>query len=496
MSGAPDGSDAIVRFRAAGRDASGTLPETEADHRAAEGIRPSRSLAVGALVVGSAALFVPLAFTRRLQDAFFLPKFCLAWGLLGVASFAVLLSDDRTKPAVTPTARLVDIAVGVHLAINVIATAASTDRRLSIFGERLQHEGLLSLVLYVAFYAVSRRVFRSPSTAHRLLVCALAGGWIVAAYGVAQRIDADPIWHGFLPEGRVFSTIGQPNALAAYLLTIVVVGIGVCSLTRSRTGRMAAIAATATGLASLLFTKSRGGLVAFAALVLVASALAILQLRRRQQWVIVLCGLFLVAGAGALPQSRDGLRDTWTKLTARAGDTGGANAGLSAQNHADLWRVAAAIVRSHPLHGTGPETFPDQFPSWSRVVLSPERVAYFDQFRVESPHNIFLHEAVGAGVPGLLTLLGVIAATLRHFAVVATRGDGDVRRRRFALVGGFVLIGHLLGNSFMSPEVTGSWLAWLLLGVLVAVTDGPNGPSRGVLTGPLRCGGSSPIVPP
>ena len=70
----------------------------------------------------------------------------------------------------------------------------------------------------------------------------------------------------------------------------------------------------------------------------------------------------------------------------------------SIENHLDSWYLAWRIALDHPLVGTGQETFPDVFPSYSHDLLSPERVAYFDQYRVESPHNVFLGIGASTGL--------------------------------------------------------------------------------------------------
>jgi hypothetical protein len=40
------------------------------------------------------------------------------------------------------------------------------------------------------------------------------GASVVAGYALLQRVGLDPVWSE-LRDGRVFSTIGQPNALGA-----------------------------------------------------------------------------------------------------------------------------------------------------------------------------------------------------------------------------------------------------------------------------------------
>ena len=51
------------------------------------------------------------------------------------------------------------------------------------------------------------------------LVAAIAiGGTAVALVGVLQQLGTDVVFGMAPPQGRVFSTIGQPDSLAAYLV--------------------------------------------------------------------------------------------------------------------------------------------------------------------------------------------------------------------------------------------------------------------------------------
>jgi O-antigen ligase len=128
------------------------------------------------------------------------------------------------------------------------------------------------------------------------------------------------------------------------------------------------------------------------------------------------------------------------------------------------------VAADHPLLGTGQETFPDQFSRYADEVLPSERAAYFDAFRVESPHNVYLGVAAGAGFPALAAYAALLAACA-YALVGAARAAG--REVRLLLVGVLAAgAGHLVTDAFMSPDLTGTWLFWLLLGAGAAAAAG------------------------
>jgi O-antigen ligase len=145
----------------------------------------------------------------------------------------------------------------------------------------------------------------------------------------------------------------------------------------------------------------------------------------------------------------------------------------SISNHLDTWKVAVRIVEDHPVAGTGPETFPEEFPAYSRMVLSASEVRFFDQFRVESPHNQVLAVASGAGIPAAIAYLGVlVGAGCLLWQALRRHRDPNVRT---ALVGVMAAgLGHFVTDSFMSAEITGSWLFWTMVGAGLGIAMSPS----------------------
>jgi O-antigen ligase len=135
-------------------------------------------------------------------------------------------------------------------------------------------------------------------------------------------------------------------------------------------------------------------------------------------------------------------------------------------NHLDLWRVAVRMIEDHPLFGTGPETYPEEFPAYSRVVLAPAAVRYFDQYRVESPHDEVLAIGAGSGIPAALAYLVILGGGWMILVRQLRRSESPTLRLAMIAVLA-ASIGHVVTDSFMSAEVTGSWLFWVLLGAAV-----------------------------
>ena len=137
-----------------------------------------------------------------------------------------------------------------------------------------------------------------------------------------------------------------------------------------------------------------------------------------------------------------------------AGDT---SPGGSVAMRLDLWAVGVEMIRLRPVLGWGPDTYAIVFPEVDDRVLDAGSKAVLDQFRPESPHNLFLEVTQGAGLLGLGAMMTVIGGAV---AMIIRGGD----RRVLGLVLP-VIVGYLVAAQFMTSEWASSTLFWLVLGV-------------------------------
>ena len=124
----------------------------------------------------------------------------------------------------------------VFFASQAISTIISIDRHTSIFGYYSRFNGgLLSTACYLLLYwALTSNIGSNkkadPTNQSKVIVflkMILFSGFLVSAYGIAEHFGIDKnIWVQDV-QNRVFSTLGQPNWLAAYLNIIIFLSLGV-----------------------------------------------------------------------------------------------------------------------------------------------------------------------------------------------------------------------------------------------------------------------------
>jgi len=402
------------------------------------------------------------------------------------------------------------------LATQVIATIFSIDRYLSIWGYYSRfHGGLLSSIAYVTLYFafVSNLAYINLK---QWLFLLLTAGAAVSIYGIAQRFSIDA--HKWVQDvqNRVFSTLGQPNWLAAYLAILLPISISLV-LNNLKSGKqfhtskiqnlkfkvqnkntkfnkfsILIFTFCIIFYICLLFTKSRSGFLGFWG----ANGVfwLIIYLTNRPNWkrfltlFLILNSLFLILNffiktpftqynrVASIEVFSNQLVIEETK--APIGDSV-INIGItdSSKIREIVWQGAVDIIKNYPLFGTGPETF--AFAYYRFRPVSHNLTSEWD-FLYNRAHNEFLNIGANSGLIGLATYVLLIAS-------IFTSLINQLRKRRqnFLLISAFIssYISILITNFFgFSVVVIG--LFFFLLPVLLFVNV-EKGPAAATLAPPL-----------
>ncbi len=174
---------------------------------------------------GSLLQFLAFVITAVMIFSLWLPQFasdketlayiCLASLILYIGGS---LLGGKEKRAVSA----VDALVVLFLGVNLVAACASRYFQASI-------PGLAKLIIYVSSYFLFSAVASTPRRRLILMIAAIAGGLVAAAYGLYQyKIGVAPLatWEDPSVETqatRIYSTLGNPNLLAGYLIPLAAV---------------------------------------------------------------------------------------------------------------------------------------------------------------------------------------------------------------------------------------------------------------------------------
>jgi O-antigen ligase len=446
--------------RARRRYGSGAAPGSPGEGMA------SRSLAA---LLAAAAFLLPLVFTIALADVFAEPKTIVLWGAAIVS--AALMALGLLSGAGPRRFWILEISLIAFVALTVLATILSIDPNQSLKGERLQYQGLLSILAYVVLFVAARWSISTAQRARVLAASLLASAGLAGLYAIAQWFRLDPIWDALFKD-RVFSAVGQANALASILGMAGVAAVGLVAGIGRRRGVLL-LSGVAVVAIALVLTFSRGGYlavpigIAVAGVVLAAGGVpaAVRALMPRLAIGLGAAALVVAALVVTSPPAREFVGRVVGRVTSIPNV-----AETSNRSHLDLWEVGIRIAAEHPILGTGPDTYVLLFPQYRDEVLTPDRAAIMAKFRPESAHNVYISTAAGSGIPSLIAYLVVIAASLLAVFRAARREIPTTTRLALAGLAGAAVI-HLVTDGFMTGEPSSAAVFWIFLGGAVGLAE-------------------------
>ncbi|HRN96292.1 MAG TPA: O-antigen ligase family protein [Candidatus Levybacteria bacterium] len=179
---------------------------------------------------------LPLIMFPTTSELFELNKMWTVWGVSLIVLFLWLAKMLLTKKWIFQRTPL-DIPIGLFLLSQLLSTIFSMDQSVSFWGYYSRFNGgFLSLLSYVfLYYAFASNVLNdNRRNTIKTISVAFGAGVVVALWGFPSHFGYDPtclVFRGaldvscwteaFQPKVRIFSTLGQPNWLAAYLAVLI-----------------------------------------------------------------------------------------------------------------------------------------------------------------------------------------------------------------------------------------------------------------------------------
>lgn len=296
-------------------------------------------------------------------------------------------------------------------------------------------------------------------------------GWVAIGYGFWQVIDTkffpmgpgkgiDPfIWRGAFGE-RVFSTYGNPNFFADFLVII----FPILLTQYFKKPRFSLIVLMAMLLVDLIETGTKGAWVGFAIVLAIFGVIAMVYFNKLiERYKKLILG---VLAAGVLGFVGYVGKDLESRV-------------VSVNFRLFTWEATWEMIRTQPFIGTGIGSFPPVYPAFRRPPI----------FHIEGKHNTetdhsedeYLEELFDNGILGFGVFLWLILSTLvigfRSLRELTLQADKDGRPpgRAYDLIGYIVAFMGMLGHNFFDVSMrfvsSGVYLG-LLSGMVVNLARG------------------------
>jgi len=393
---------------------------------------------------------VPLILTPFNYELFEFNKMLLTYFLTTIIVGCWLIKMVLSKKIIFKRTFL-DFPLFLFFLSQFISTLFSIDHHTSLFGyySRL-NGGLLSTICYLLlYYAFVANM--TKKTALSLIRYSLFTATIISIYGILEHFGIDAQYWVQDVKNRVFSTLGQPNWLAAYLVGLIPL---VWALSLNKQNPFILNTSYLILYTCLLFTKSRSGFLGFLTAFSLFWLLTLINIKNRRQvlnrflfFAFSTLFLSLVIGTPFTPRASQ-IYKKFTKITPSPIQTtskpkpqpGGTPSG---EIRKIVWRGAIKIFQHHPLLGTGPETFAYSY-YWYRPREHNDTSEW--DFLYNKAHNEYLNYLATTGIFGLGSYLLVIAAFIGWNLKKIRQTP---KARCYALLSGYsgLLAAHFFGFS-------------------------------------------------
>jgi putative inorganic carbon (hco3(-)) transporter len=324
--------------------------------------------------------FTPLLLSLSNSELFELPKMYFVYLMTTIILFTHLYNYSHGKVVLFRKTNLT-IPLLLFIFSQIISTFFSIDRHTSIFGyySRL-NGGLLSTISYSILYFILC-IYINPKFQKQIIKFVLISGSLVAIWGILEHFGIDKDFWVQDVQNRVFSTLGQPNWLAAYLNILIPLSIN---------SPLALLF-----FVCLIFTKSKSGIIA---------CLLILPFCFKKSKIVYFNLIFIICISLSF------------FLIKKPAETKPPLPNLNITASSDIrkivWQGAIDLYKQYPIFGTGVETFAYTY-YWTRPA-SHNLTSEWD-FLYNKAHNEYINFLATTGTFGFLTYTFLLICAIYLF---------------------------------------------------------------------------------
>jgi O-antigen ligase len=411
--------------------------------------------------------FVPLyfAFFLKTYGVYSLDKFVLFSSLFFLLLFFLLIKHLLNNMGIFPKidkSRFVRYSAVPALFL-LSLTLGIRGSFYSFWGSYDRQMGFLVFLILVIFYFILFNYFRTEANRNKVIMAAVFSAFIAGLYGIFQKAGIDYFsWkEAASATGRVFSTLGQPNFFASFLVLTIPLNLWLIGNYKKKIVRLIFSITLAVQLLSIYWTFSRGGWIGLLAsgLVGVFYVLNLKIKKTKKQFIIFLALSVIVAGGVIFQFSKD------RYFSNRIRTIFNAEQGSTALR-LDFWKSGLKAFAKKPFFGYGLESQGNIYPDYytKGYVLKGGVI----NGNPDRAHNLVLDTLLTGSLLGLLFYGLLIFFFFRlAFQNLKTNPKDFLS---LALIAG--MAGYLATLMFSFPVLATELYFWVYLALVASINAG------------------------
>jgi len=414
-------------------------------------------------------IIVPLIFFTRANDVFETNKMFVMRFFTVFAAGLFLISTIKEKRLLLVKTDF-DFPLAGYLAVSFLTVIFTKNLMISIFGVYEDYEGIITAINYFFLFYIVVNISQKRIFIGKIVFSILAATAIICSYGLAQNLGWDFVkWNPetYSPE-RFFSTLGNPNFLAAYLVSAIPVIFMLFFITKKNANKAPVLVILLAAIMVLFLTKSRAGFISLLVTLILITVYAFIDARREKEglfkanrnWFVAFG--FLLVITLFLPIVRSAMAMLWERMLLIIVP---GNFVLTPRLY--IWKSALMMFRDNPVFGTGLDTF--------QVVFPYYRLPIYWQLEwngtPEKTHNVFLQVLATQGMAGFgFFMLLFLTYLKKSYNLIF--GEKDLFRR-YLVFGFFMAVAaYFTQGLFNYTVVAYGSLYWVCMAMIIALESG------------------------
>ncbi|HPD18250.1 MAG TPA: O-antigen ligase family protein [Candidatus Goldiibacteriota bacterium] len=379
---------------------------------------------------------VPVIFFTRTNDVFEINKM-FVFRFFTFYSIGLWLLIFLIEKKIIVRKTVLDFPVIGFLLASILATIITKNRTVSIYGVYEDFEGIITIINYVLFFYLATNFIKTKKDVFKYVYVILGATFIISLYGLAQNLGWDFVkWNPetYSPE-RFFSTLGNPNFLAAYLVETIPIIFILFFITDKTPGKLFILIVLILSIVILFLTKSRAGFLSFLVTVFFILIYTFLDARKKENELFSKNKIWFMFFALTiiltlfLPIVREAFQTLWERSRNLFSFKG-----IILTPRIYIWKSALMMFKDNPILGTGVDTF--------QVIFPYYRLPIYWQLEwngtPEKTHNVFLQILSTEGIIGFgFYLLLFVTFLKKSFNLIF--GEKDITRR-YLIFGFFMAV--------------------------------------------------------
>jgi tetratricopeptide (TPR) repeat protein len=477
----------------------------------------------------ASAFIVPVIFYTRTNDVFEINKL-LVFKLFLLVIIAAWIAIMAMEKKVTVIKSDFDLPVYGYFAACIVTTFITRNIYLSMYGVYEDFEGIITMAYYTLTFIVAVNFTKRQDSVMKILTAVFFATFLISAYGLAQNFGFDFVmWNpDTYNKERFFSTLGNPNFLAAYLVEAIpvliiflfmadrfnhkaislsvsatiaaVISLIVHVIVRDKTSidlstewlmlipvflvsflllrmitdrihnKFLILIVLLSALIVLFLAKSRAGFLSFVVTALLVGGYTVFDARKKGNEFFSKNKLW-IAGFGVLfiavlfvPKVQEAFATIWD----RSKDLLSLH-GIRMTPRVYIWKSALLMFKDYPVFGTGLDTFQVMFPYY--------RFPVYWQLEwngtPEKTHNIFLQVLATQGLVGIgFYLLIFVSFFKKSFNLIF--GEKDMLRRYLIFSLLMAVLAYVVQGLFNYTVVAYGAFFWMAMGMVITLDSNPK----------------------